>query len=168
MKRKLVFLCAGAFVLASMAGSAMAVGIPGAADLTCADKLQNETLLYVNAVQKQIRLSIKNNTKGKDSKCSGGFSCAGGGNNTKTCVPTNNNSDCPSGQCVANGTKGVAGAINKAKGKLRNNIAKFCPAAGNFTALGFPNSRCPEGFDADTVADCILQGAIGDIPNGVF
>ena len=164
MERKLVFVLAGAFAFAAVAGSAMAAGIPASGDQSCSDQIQNNTLKYVNAVQKQVRLSIKNNLAGKASKCSGGFACAGGANNGKTCV---DNTGCPSGQCTVNSAKGIAGAINKAKGSLRSKIAQFC-TAGSLTNLGFPNSRCPNATTPATLGDCILLGAIGDIGTSVF
>ena len=164
MKRKFVMVCAGAFAFAAVAGSAMAAGIPSTTTQLCSDQMQNNVLKYINAVQKQVRLSIKNNIKAHDSKCSGGFACAGGANINKACT---DNSTCPTSQCNVNTAKGIAGAINKAKGGMRAKFAQFC-TAGDYTTLGFPNSRCPTANTADTVADCVLQGAIGDFAAGVF
>lgn len=164
MKRTFVMVCAGAFAFAAVAGTAVAAGIPSTTTQLCSDQMQNNTLKYINAVQKQVRLSIKNNLKGKDSNCSGGSACAGGTSNGKSCSV---NGQCPSGQCTVNVAKGIAGAINKAKGSLRGKFAQFC-TAGDYTTLGFPNSRCPSADTADEVADCVLQGAIGDFANAVF
>jgi hypothetical protein len=170
MERKLVLVFAGAFALAAVAGTAMAAGVPDTATKKCGDKLQNETLKYVNAVQKQIRLSIKNNLNGKDSKCSGGLACAGGANNNHVCTT---NANCPSGQCAVNNSKGIAGAIIKAKATLRAKIFQFCTDA-QLVTLGFPSSRCPDpdspvnGLDRAELADCILHGAVGDLSTAVF
>jgi hypothetical protein len=171
MKRKFVMVCAGAFAFAAVAGTAMAATIPSSTVQLCSDQMQNNTLKYINAVQKQVRLSIKNNLNGKDSKCSGGAACAGSTTNGKAC---STNAFCSTGipmgsqsQCSVNVAKGVAGAINKAKKSLRAKFAQFC-LAGDYTTLGFPNSRCPNADTADEVADCVLQGAIGDISANVF
>lgn len=179
MRKSLAIGIASAFALA-YAGSAFAIAIPDSGTQLCSDKIQNGTLLYVNAVQKQIRLSIKNNIKGKDSKCSGGFSCAGGANNTKSCINKGtglpDNALCGVGfQCQPNTTKGVAGAINKAKGKLRKTISDACTSGQLLTLFGVNGTTtCPDpsnpdnGLDASELADCILEGAIGDIAGSIF
>jgi hypothetical protein len=167
MKIRWILACAGALALAGLTGTAGAAAIPSAAAQKCQDQMQLNTLKYVNSVQKQVRLSIKNNINRKASKCSGGWICAGGTANNGKCDPVNGNSQCPGGQCAPNATKGVAGQINKAKGALRAKFAQFCTAA-HLTELGFPNSRCPTANTPSLVADCVLQGAIGDFDDAVF
>jgi hypothetical protein len=173
--KKLVLVFAGVFASATMASSALATAVPSTTLQKCSDQIQLNTLKYTGAVQKEVRLSIKNNMKGKDSKCSGGFACAGGGNNGGKCDVLNGNVDCPSGQCTVNAAKGIASKINKAKGKLRDKIAQFCTSADLLALYGVNGTtRCEDpddidnGLDADELADCILQGAIGDALNSRF
>jgi hypothetical protein len=201
-KRIPLALCAGAALLL-LPGVTLAAAVPDKFTQRCADKLQLETLKYVNQVQKQIRLSIKNNLKGKSSKCAHKFyACAGGSNNGGKCDPTKafcsvttaqtcvldadcplgetcdaaGNTDCPAGgQCHPDTRKGIAGKINKAKGKLRDKFAQFCTDADLITLFGVSgNSRCPDpsdpddGLTASELADCVLVGAIGDTNTAIF
>src|SRR5262249_58229632 len=62
MRRTFALCMAGAITLA-LTGSAFAIAVPSTTTQLCSDKLQNEGLLYVNALQKQVRLSIQNNIK---------------------------------------------------------------------------------------------------------
>lgn len=103
--------------------------------------------------------------QGKDSKCAGGFACAGGSSHG---LPCTSNANCSGGQCtVVRAAKGITAAITKAKGRLRARIAQFCSPA-MLSAIGFPNSRCPSATDPATVADCILKGAVGDVAGSAF
>lgn len=167
MKKSFVTLCTGAIAFVAFAGSALGFANPGTTVQKCADQMQLNVIKYVNSVQKQVRLSIKNNLNAKDSKCADkSLVCVGGTANVgKACT---DNSTCTGGQCNVNTGKGIAGAINKAKGGMRAKFAQFC-TMGDLTTLGFPGSRCPSTADTvDEVADCVLQGAIGDFAAGVF
>lgn len=180
MKQKWAVSLLGAASLA-LCTSAFAAGVPDAATQKCSDTLQNETIKIIGAIQKQIKTSLKNNRNAKDSLCSGGLACAGGnGANGKactgnaSCTTLNAKSDpTAASECTVNVGKGVAGAINTAKGGLRKNLAAKCTDA-QLVTLGFPTARCPDpagstpGLQVAELADCILNGAIGDIPNAIF
>jgi hypothetical protein len=166
---------AGAITLA-LSGSAFAIGIPTTTTQLCSDKLQNEGLLYVNSLQKQVRLSIKNNIKQVDSKCSKGFACAGGGNHLDTCDPALGNTQCSGiSQCTVNSTGGIADKIGDAKAKIRSKYDQFCSTSDLLTLFGTDGStRCPDpdtidnGLDEDEIADCFLSAAIGDVGDAQF
>jgi hypothetical protein len=66
-----------------------------------------------------------------------------------------------------NVAKGGAGAVIKAKAGLRSGFAKAC-TTGDLATLGFPNSRCPNATTTTLLADCVLQGAIGDFTHAIF
>lgn len=184
MKQKWAVSLLGAASLALCTSSAFAAGPPDALTGKCSDTIQNETIKVISAIQKQIKTSLKNNRTQptpKDSLCSGGLACAGGnGANGKACT---GNASCTTlnakldptavSECTVNGAKGIAGAINAAKGGLRKNLGLKCTDAQLIT-LGFPSSRCPDpagspaGLQVSELADCILDGVIGDIPNAIF
>jgi hypothetical protein len=183
MKLSVLGGCSLALLLAAV--PSQAVGPPTSGDTQlCSDKLQNETLLYVNSVQKQVRLSIKNNLKAKDSKCAGAITkCAGGPTHGATCDTANGNADCTSGECTVDGTKGISGAINKAKAKVRSKVTAACLSADLLSLFGIDGSpRCPDpdcpppdgtgvacdGLDPNELVDCILQGGVGDIADALI
>lgn len=171
--KRIVMGAVAVSVVALGARGAQAAPNPGFAATTpeakCSDALQNETLKYAGAIQKLIRLSIKNNVSGKDSACSGGFACAGGANNGKACTA---NADCGAAgpadpQCLVSQKKGGSSSVLKAKAGLRAHVASKCTDP-NIVSLGFgaAGTKCAGKTTVTGVLDCILEGAAGGIATG--